>query len=160
MVAGRVVAGVAGRRNACMVRAVKILQLNFLPRSADVALLGLRLWFGLAMAILHGWPKLMNFGSIQPKFVNFLGLGPGVSLGLATFAELGAALMLALGLWTRLNAVVLGITMGVAFWQAHGGRLSGPESGEMAFLYLGVCVVLFVSGGGRYAVDAALGGKG
>jgi len=142
-----------------MVRVVKLLQLNFLPRSADLALLGLRLWFGLAMAILHGWPKLMNFASIKPKFIDFLGLGPGLSLGLATFAELGSAAMLALGLWTRLNAVILGITMGVAFWQAHGGKLSGPGSGEMAFLYLGACVVLFVSGGGKYAVDSALGGK-
>ena len=51
------------------------------------------------------------------------------------------------------------VTMGVAFFLAHGGKLTGQGNGEMAFLYLGAYVVLFLTGGGRFAVDAKLGGK-
>ena len=50
--------------------------------------------------------------------------------------------------------------MGVAFWVAHGGKLTGQGNGEMAFLYLGACAVLFLTGGGRYSADASLGAKG
>lgn len=139
---------------------MKFLQLNFLPRSADLGLLVIRLWFGGAMLVLHGWPKVLKFSTIAPQFMDFLGLGKEVSLGLAVVAELGCAALLVLGLWTRVAALVLGFTMGVAFWIAHGGNLSGPQSGEMAFLFLGAYLALFVAGGGRYALDARLGAKG
>jgi putative oxidoreductase len=139
---------------------MKFLHLNFIPRSSDVALLALRIWMGAAMLLLHGWGKLMNFSSMAEKFMDFMGLGKSVSLGLAVFGELGCAALLIAGLWTRAAALGLGITMGVAFWVAHGGKLSGPGNGEMAFLYLGGCVALFIAGGGKFAIDAKLGAKG
>lgn len=43
---------------------MKFLHLNFIPRSADAALLVLRIWFGGAMVLLHGWQKLTNFSSM------------------------------------------------------------------------------------------------
>lgn len=139
---------------------MKLLQLNFLPRSADLALLVLRVWLGTAMLWLHGWVKVTKFSTIAPKFMDFLGLGQTPSLALAVFAELVCAALLVVGLWTRLAALCLGFTMGVAFWVAHGGKLSGSGSGEMAFIYLAGCVAIFVAGGGKYAVDAKLGAKG
>jgi putative oxidoreductase len=139
---------------------MKILQLNFIPRNADLALLVLRVWLGASMLWLHGWMKVTKFSTIAPKFMDFLGLGQTPSLVLAIFAELICAALLVVGLWTRLAALCLGFTMGVAFWVAHGGKLSGAGSGEMAFLYLAGCVALFVAGGGKFSVDARLGAKG
>lgn len=94
------------------------------------------------------------------KFLDFLGMGRTPSLALAVFAEVVCAALLVAGLWTRVAALALVVTMAVAFWVAHGGRLSGPGSGEMAFLYLGAYVVLFVAGGGKYSLDAKMGAKG
>ena len=139
---------------------MKLLQLNFLPRSADLGLLVLRIWIGASMALLHGWDKLTGFSKISPQFLDFMGIGKGPSLALTVFAELACAIFLVVGLWTRLSALILGFAMGVAFWLAHGAKLSGQGSGEMAFLYLGACAVLFLAGGGRYSADSSLGAKG
>jgi putative oxidoreductase len=139
---------------------VKFLHLNFIPRSSDAALLVLRIWFGASMLLLHGWGKLTGFSAMAEKFLDFLGMGRTPSLGLAVFAEVVCAALLVAGLWTRVAALALVVTMAVAFWVAHGGRLSGPGSGEMAFLYLGAYVVLFVAGGGKYSLDAKMGAKG
>ena len=139
---------------------MKIFQLNFIPRSADLALLLLRIWFGASMAALHGWGKLTGFTAISPQFMDFMGLGKGPSLALTILAELACAACLVIGLWTRLCALILGFAMGVAFWVAHGGKLMGQGNGEMAFLYLGACAVLFLAGAGRFSADANLGAKG
>ncbi|WP_400194323.1 DoxX family protein [Hymenobacter sp. B81] len=134
----------------------KFLQLAFFPFSANAGLLLLRLWFGLSMLVLHGIPKLVNFSTYAQAFVDFLGIGPAASLVLAIVGEVGCALLLVAGLFTRLAALGAAITMAVAFFMAHGGALSGDNSGEMAFLYLGAYLVLYVTGAGRYAIDAYL----
>ena len=140
-------------------RPMKFLHFNFLPRSADVGLLLVRVWFGGAMAILHGWDKLMNFSTYSGQFMKFLGLNQSISLGLAIFGELVCPALLVLGLFTRFAALGAGITMAVAFWMGHGGKLSGPGSGEMAFLFLGAYAALFLAGGGKFSVDAKIGVK-
>ena len=139
---------------------MKWLHFNFIPRSADTALLVLRLWFGGALLWLHGWDKLVNFSKYSGQFLNFFGLGQGTSLGLAIVGELVCSALLVLGLYTRVAALGAGFTMGVAFWMVHGTRLSGPQSGEMAFLYLGAFLTLFFAGAGKFSVDAKIGAKG
>ena len=54
-------------------------------------------------------------------------------------------------------AMVLVINMGVAFCMVHKEQLG---AGEMAFLYLGVFVTLFFTGGGTFSLDKVLFGKG
>ena len=139
---------------------MKLLQLNFLPRSADLGLLLLRLWFGGGMLWLHGWGKLTSYSSLAGKFPDPLGVGSGVSLGFAVFAETACAGLLVLGLFTRLAAFFGAMVMGVAFWVIHGHQLSGPQSGELALCYFVGYAALFVAGGGRLSVDAAIGAKG
>ena len=134
---------------------MRFLRLDFLPRSADVALLLLRLWFGLSLLTLHGWAKLTNFSATAAKFPDLFGLGGKATVALAILGEVVFAALLALGLFTRLAALGSAITMAVAFTMAHGARLTGPGNGEMAFLYLGAFVALFVAGGGRYSLDRA-----
>jgi len=138
---------------------MKFLNLNFIPGSADAALLVLRLWLGLTMLLNHGWQKLMGFGEMAAKFSDPLGVGPTTSLVLAIFAEVICSILLALGVFTRFAALVLAITMGVAFYGVHGLKLVGQGSGELAFIYLAGFVTLFLAGGGRFGFDGRLGAK-
>lgn len=138
---------------------MKFLLLNFLPASADLALLLLRLWFGLSMLVLHGWGKVMNFSALSTKFADPFGIGTTASVVLVIFAEVVCAALIAIGLFTRWAALVLGGAMFAAFWTAHGAKLSGPGNGEMAFLFLGASLALFICGAGRFSVDSGLGAK-
>lgn len=139
---------------------MRFLQLNFVPHSTDFALLILRVWLGASLLVLHGWGKLTGFGAMAPKFADPIGLGPSVSLGLAVFGEVVCAALLVLGLFTRFAALSLIIVMAVAFFIVHGRALSGPGSGELAYLYLAGFVAVFLAGGGAYSVDRKLGLKG
>lgn len=136
---------------------MKLLQLNFLPRSTDLALLVLRMWLGLTLLLNHGWSKLAGFGTNLDRFADPLGVGRPASLALAVFAEVVCAALVVAGLWTRLAALVLVVLMAVAFFLVHGGGLSGPGSGELAFIYLAGWSALFLAGGGRFALDRRFG---
>lgn len=138
---------------------MKFLHLNFLPRSADFGLLLLRVWFGGAMLILHGWGKLANYSAMAPKFADPFGLGPKASFTLVVFAELVCAGLIVLGLFTRVAAFVVLVTMAIAFKLVHGARLTGEGNGELPFAYLGAFLVLLVAGAGKYSVDAKIGAK-
>ena len=137
-----------------------ILRLEFLPTSVDLALLVLRLWLGLSMLLLHGWGKAMAYKDMPKGFYDPFGVGNEVSWGLAVFAEVVCSVLLVLGLFTRIAALGCAATMATAFWYAHGGNLTGPNNGEMPFLFLGVFVALFIAGAGKYSLDAKLGAKG
>jgi putative oxidoreductase len=139
---------------------MKFLQLNFLPRSTDLALLLLRVWYGASLLLLHGWTKVTGFSAMANKFADPFGLGPTPSLVLAVFGEAVCTVLLVLGLFTRVAAIGAGATMATAFWFAHGGRLVGQNNGEMAFLFMGVFVALFIAGAGKYSLDAKMGAKG
>jgi putative oxidoreductase len=138
---------------------MKFFNLNFIDRSPDLALLLLRVWLGLAMFWLHGWGKLSNLIGGTSKFPDVIGIGQIPSLILVIFAEVVCALLLVAGVYTRFCALMLAITMGVAFFIAHGAKLSGPGNGELAFIYLAGFIALVVAGGGRFGFDRKLGAK-
>ena len=138
---------------------LKLFRLDFLPRSTDLALLVLRLWLGLSLVLLHGRAKLANFADMSQKFPDPFGAGPTVSLALAVFAEVFCSLLLVLGLFTRFAALCEMVLLGVAFSLVHRTALQGPQSGELAFIYLAGFVMLFLAGGGRFTLDSKLGGK-
>jgi putative oxidoreductase len=127
--------------------------------SANFALFVLRVWIGLEMCLLHGADKLMHFSQYAAHFVDPFGIGATASLSMSLFAEFFASLLLVLGLFTRFGALVLVINMTVAFITGHGGKLTGEHSGELAFVYLLVYVVIFLAGPGRFSADKLLFGK-
>jgi len=137
----------------------KILQLSFIPVSSDLGLLLLRLWYGLSLLVLHGWPKLMKFSALAGGFADPLGVGPRNSLILALVGEVLCSALLVVGLFTRLAALGAAITMGVAFWGAHQLSLKGEHNGELAYVYLGVFLALLFAGAGRFSLDARSGVK-
>jgi putative oxidoreductase len=138
---------------------IKLLRLDFLPHSADCGLLLLRLWAGSSMLLLHGWGKLTGFNEKSANFIDLFGLGQKFSLALAVFGEAFCSALLILGLFTRFAALALAINMSVAFFLAHKAVLKGQGSGELAFIYLAAYLTLFVAGGGRFSLDAKMGGK-
>ena len=120
----------------------------------DLALLVLRLWFGLEMAIVHGLPKLMKLINGDFGFPDPLGIGSGLSLGLATFGELIGGLGIALGFFTRLSAIPYLITMLVAGLVFHIGDGWGKIAVPMH--YAVAAIVLLIAGPGRYSLDHKL----
>ena len=125
-------------------------------RGVDAGLLVLRLGMFALLAFAHGMGKL----PVSPDFVaGTAAMGfplPAVFAWAAALSEFAGGLLLAIGLLTRPAAVLVGITMFVAWVGVHGAALTGENSGEMAFLYLIGAVVLGIAGPGRYSVDAAV----
>ncbi len=135
------------------------LRLDFLPGSTAAGLLVLRLWFGLSVLFLHGWSKVTGFSDMSGQFMDPIGIGSGPSLVLAILAEVICAILIVIGLFTRLAALLIAISMTVAFTMVHGCALSGPGSGELAFLFLGAAVAILLAGPGRFSLDAKSGSR-
>ena len=131
----------------------RIFSVAYPDRAFDLATLILRVSIGVIMAY-HGYGKLMHFSEMQEKFMNFLGLGPSISLALVVFAELFCSILLILGFMTRAALIPLIITMLVALFSAHNGDIFGK--GELAALYLVAYTSLILTGPGRYSVDGIL----
>lgn len=118
-------------------------------KSIDLGLLILRIGFALLM-IPHGWAKFMKFEDLQTKFMDFMGLGPTISLGLVIFSELICSVLLALGLLTRWATIPLIITAFVIL-SAHNWGIFGESELGTAYLvgYLGIIFL----GPGKYSLD-------
>jgi len=113
----------------------------------------LRVWLGLSMLVLHGWGKLLGLINGTSKFPDILGIGALPALLLAVFGEVICSILVIIGLWTRLAAFCLVVTMAVAFFIAHEAKLKGPGNGELAFVYLAGFLVLLIAGAGKFSAD-------
>ena len=80
-----------------------------------------------------------------------MGMGSEVSLILTIGAELGCAVLLILGLFTRFAAIPLVVTMLVAALLAHGGDPLAEK--EMSLLYLAGYLSIMLLGAGKFSLD-------
>jgi putative oxidoreductase len=135
----------------------KITSTGLSDSKVSAALLILRVLAAIIM-IPHGYGKLTHYSEIQEKFMDFMGLGKSVSLGLVIFAEFFCSILLAAGLFTRFALIPLVIAMLVAIFHAHNGEIFGD--GEHAFLYLVIYMALLVAGPGRYSADHYIFNRG
>lgn len=117
----------------------------------SLGLLILRIGFGATMAIRHGLPKLMGFADQMHTFPDPLGIGSTLSLSLAVSAEFLCAIAVVIGIFTRVAAVPLIITMAVAFFIVHGSDPFGKK--ETAFLFFLGFSTIFSCGPGAYSAD-------
>ena len=89
----------------------------------SLGLLLLRVSVGSMMLLGHGWGKLTSFAERSSSFPDPLGIGPSLSMALATGAEAFCALAVILGFATRWAVVPLMVTMLVAALIIHGTTL-------------------------------------
>lgn len=120
----------------------------------SIGLLCLRAGLGGMMAYGHGWGKMSQVLKGDMQFADPLGLGPAVSLMLAAGAEFICAILLIVGLLTRVAAVPLAATMAVALFIVHA---DDPwQRKEMAAVYLVPFLALVFTGAGRYSLDGLI----
>ncbi len=114
-----------------------------------------------AVLVPHGVQKILNVPiakfapNIAAKGLPF----PEVLAYLTYFAESVAAACLAIGLFTRIAAAVVGIEMVVIIFlfQWQFGYFWTVRGYEYALLWLLLCIAIFFKGGGRYSVDRLIG---
>lgn len=116
----------------------------------SAGLLLLRVGVGCLM-LVHGVAKIQGFSDLSAVFPDPIGLGSKLSLILAIGAEVGASLLLMVGLASRLAAIPLAFTMLVALFLVHA---EDPwKVKELAAMFLLVYVTLLVTGPGRFSLD-------
>ncbi|HTV22413.1 MAG TPA: DoxX family protein [Polyangiaceae bacterium] len=134
-----------------------LLGLAFIPLDADLGLLLLRVSFAALMIVFHGWEKLLTARRQFHTFPNLIGIGSELSYVLVVWLEVFGAVLIALGLLTRLHALGLAFTLFIAWLLWHKRRFTGPNAGEMAFAYMFGYLLLFFTGAGRYSLDHLFG---
>ncbi|HYO79372.1 MAG TPA: DoxX family protein [Thermoanaerobaculia bacterium] len=141
-----------------------------MPRvTNDAAALTLRVAAGLIF-LPHGWSKISGdggAGAFAADVAANYGI-PALFGYIAAYAEVGGALFLIAGLFTRLNAFLLGATMFVATFivQLPDALYGVPADAIKTFValraietplaLLAMCVALLLSGAGRMSLDHLL----
>lgn len=116
----------------------------------SAGLLVLRVGIGCLM-LVHGIAKIRGYSDMVNEFPDPIGLGSQLSLILAIGAEAGCSLLLIAGIGTRLAAIPLAFTMGVALFFVHAEDPWNVK--ELAAVFLLVYVSLMLLGPGRFSVD-------
>ena len=107
----------------------------------------LRLVSGLLFAC-HGAQKL--FGVLGGHRVPYLSQS-----GLAGFIELTCGILIAVGLLTRIAALIASGEMAVAYFQVHAPRALFPivNQGELMVLYCFLFLFIAAHGAGKFSID-------
>lgn len=118
-------------------------------------------WFLLAMRILfgmllmtHGIAKWSNFETLSATFPDPIGVGSHISLILAIFGEVICSAGFIAGAFYRLALIPMTFTMCIAFFVTHAHDAFAVK--ELAFVYLAVFVLMFITGPGNYALDSLI----
>lgn len=119
-------------------------------RWGDSAIFFMRIFVGILM-LIHGIEKINNYEMLFPSFPDPLGIGSSASLVLIIGVETVGSVLLIMGLLVRPAALVLALGMLFATFFAYP---SEPFSAhELSFVYMGIYVMLLISGGMRYSLD-------
>lgn len=118
---------------------------------SDLGKFILRILFGAALIIIYGWPTFSSLLAGDISYPDPLGIGEYASQLLISISQFFCALMVILGLFTRLAAVPIIIAFIVAFFIFHS---ADPfEDKELSYLYLSAFTTIFFIGGGRFSLD-------
>lgn len=120
----------------------------------NAGLLILRLTAGAQMASLHGIKKMPPADQMIAGVEKIGFPAPTVFAWAAALSELVGGVLIAIGLFTRPAAFFLGCTMAVAGFIVHGSDPWAKK--ELAFIYLSICLLLLLTGAGRFSIDALL----
>ncbi|HEY0971873.1 MAG TPA: DoxX family protein [Gemmatimonadales bacterium] len=130
-------------------------------RRLDAGLTILRVVTGIIFAA-HGGQKLFVHGldGVAGAFAQ-MGIPMASVVGpLVALVELLGGLALIAGLFTRLSAVGLAITMLGAIFLVHiGGGFFAPEGIEFNLALLGASLTLVLTGAGAFSADGMMAGR-
>ena len=114
------------------------------------ALLILRIVVSVSM-LTHGVPKLVSLFLGDFSFPDPIGVGPELSLVLATFAEFFCSILILVGYRSRSATIPLIITMLIALLIVHGNDSLLDHINIL--LYLFTYAILLHLGGGKYTLS-------
>ncbi|MBV8525525.1 MAG: DoxX family protein [Acetobacteraceae bacterium] len=121
----------------------------------------------VTLYVVFGWSKLSDYAGTVGYMTQVGAPMPSLAALVAIVIEFFVALALAFGAWTRLLALLfvlytLGTTLiGHHFWTMEGAvRYANMTNFYKNISIMGGFLLLFVTGGGRYSIDARLAGSG
>ena len=115
-------------------------------------LLCLRIFFGL-MLTMHGLEKLYNYTELCYTFPDPTGIGSEITLLFVIFAEMMCSVAFIFGALYSLSMIPMLGVMAVAFIHIHEASI---VQGELAFIYLIVFIMMYITGPGQYSIDAKI----
>ena len=126
----------------------------------DAALLILRIVLGL-LILLHGVNKLPPPPEFLITALSQRGLPSVLAYGVY-LGEIVGSILIIIGVWTRLGALLIVANMIVAVFVAHTGDLfhlnkQGGYQLELQAMFLFTAVALALTGAGRYSVGGRYG---
>ena len=114
-------------------------------------------WRPFLLSILRVVAALLFLQSGLSKFFGFPAAGPPLAglIILAAIIEVIGSLLLLVGLYTRLAALVMSGEMAFAYFMAHAPKSFYPavNGGTLAILYCFVFLYFVFAGGGPWSVD-------
>ncbi len=135
-------------------------------RVRDEVILAARILL-IVLFVVSGWGKITNYAGTVGYMTQAGAPMPEIAALVAIVVEVFVALAVALGVWTRPLALVLALfTLGTAlighpFWSMEGAaRYANSVNFYKNLSIIGGFLLLYVTGPGRYSVDAALGRSG
>lgn len=123
---------------------------------ASLFLLAMRIFFGLLL-MNHGIQKLIHFQELSLTFPDPLHMGSTLSLAMAIFAELVCSIGFVTGILYRLSMLPMMFTMVIAYFVIHANDAFAVK--ELAFVYLGVFILMYIAGPGKFSVDYVVGSE-
>jgi putative oxidoreductase len=132
-------------------------------RARDEAILVARILL-IALFLVFGWGKLTDYSGTAGYMARAGAPLPSVAALVAIVVEVPVALAVALGVWTRPLTLLLALyTLGTAlighpFWTMEGAaRYANAINFYKNVSIIGGFLLLYVTGAGRYSLDARLG---
>ena len=114
--------------------------------------------------VVFGWGKLTNYSGTAGYMAQVGAPMPSVAALVAIVVEVFVALAIAIGVWTRPLALLLALyTLGTALIGHHFWTLADATRNANAINFykniaiIGGFLLLYVTGAGKYSVDARLG---
>ena len=129
-----------------------------LPKNTnDFTSLFVRITTGFLMLHLHGLRKIISgyerWEKLGRTITDLIQLDSlAIPLGfMASLSESVFAFFIIIGFYTRISTFFLAFTMIVAFSKHLFS--DGLKSGEMALLYLILCIIIYLLGPGKFSID-------
>jgi putative oxidoreductase len=117
-----------------------------------------------ALFLIFGWRKLVDYSGTVSRMVQDGAPIPVLSAVIAIFMELPVAFAVAVGAFTRPSAALLALyTLGTAviahrYWTVTGAdKVDSMESFYKNLSIMGGFLLLYITGAGKYSIDAILG---